>query len=441
MAAMLGWAPFRIWTCDRLKPNEKCRMKLSSVDLLMSTIMLIAATCPAMSEDRSSHTPQPRLEKWINIDWSLGPDLPQGFQDSDGGILGSQLITTCGFCSGGLPEDNRRKPGRYPRGFLTKTWSLNLADAAANWQALPDFPGEARQGVFSVVTEDTLYVWGGFSYSPPFCYQDGFQLQRNSSGDWSWKPLPGLPWKLTSAAMCVVDSKIYLCGGADYDGVTGFFTEHDRAKQNPRMGARFLVYDVKTPDKGWQSQPECPGTPRFVQAFQQVGGKLYLIGGATGDVVKDGTRYGYCTVVDNWSFDPATEKWSRIRDLPVSSGNFPKSSNLVFQDRFIILPGGHQYTYVNNPDGTLRLAYGKASQKRPESGLHNDVFVYDTKSDLFGTGDPLPIDNNLPMSVVRGNQLYLLGGETGGGEIDGKYYGHHPDLLLIGTMTLREGAP
>ena len=38
------------------------------------------------------------------------------------------------------------------------------------------------------------------------------------------------------------------------------------------------------------------------------------------------------------------------------------------------------------------------------------------------------------MAVVRGDEIYLLGGETGGGEIDGVWYGHHPDLLLIGKI-------
>ena len=50
------------------------------------------------------------------------------------------------------------------------------------------------------------------------------------------------------------------------------------------------------------------------------------------------------------------------------------------------------------------------------------------------TADPMPIDNNLPMTVVRGDRIYLLGGETGGGVVEGEFYGHHPDLLLIGKL-------
>jgi hypothetical protein len=29
--------------------------------------------------------------------------------------------------------------------------------------------------------------------------------------------------------------------------------------------------------------------------------------------------------------------------------------------------------------------------------------------------------NDLPMSVVRGDRIYLLGGETGGGIVEGKF--------------------
>ncbi len=383
-----------------------------------------------------SPRPQLEIEHWMDIEWTLGTDLPRGFQDSDGGILGSELITVGGFCSGGLEEDNRRKPGKYPRGFMKTGWSLDLSRPNSNWINLPDFPGDARQGLFAAKVGNSLYFWGGFSYSAPYCYQDGYSLSRASDGQWSWSRLPDLPWKTSSAGICCIGPKIYMCGGADYDGETGFFTEHTRDKQVPRLGARLLVCDTEHLDQGWKELTACPGTPRFVMAFQPVGGKLYLIGGATGDVVKEGQRYGYCTVVDNWSYDPATDQWSRLRDLPVSSGNFPKSSNLVFMDRYLILPGGHQYTYIVNPDGTIRSSYGKAGRKRPESGLHNDVFVYDTLTNQFGRGDSLPIDNNLPMSVVQGNKLYLIGGETGGGEIHGQYYGHHPDLLLIGTLKL-----
>jgi hypothetical protein len=126
--------------------------------------------------------------------------------------------------------------------------------------------------------------------------------------------------------------------------------------------------------------------------------------------------------------------------LPVSSGNFPHSTNLVYKDRYIILPGGHQYDYVINPDGTVREKYGTASRANAKSGLHNDVFVFDAATNRFGTADSLPIDNNLPMTVVDGDEIFLLGGETGGGLVESVYYGHHPELFLRGTIAEARGS-
>jgi hypothetical protein len=165
--------------------------------------------------------------------------------------------------------------------------------------------------------------------------------------------------------------------------------------------------------------------------------QLYVIGGATGDTRRDGTNYGYCTVVDNWRFDTKDEQWTRLPDTPIASGNVPRSTSNVFRNRYIILPGGYQYSYVLNPDGSIRESYGKVNSANLKSGLCNDVFVYDVRTTRFGTADRLPIDNNLPMTVVRDDRIYLIGGETGGGVVDGEYYGHHPDLLLIGTITER----
>src|SRR5206468_11012176 len=100
-----------------------------------------------------------------------------------------------------------------------------------------------------------------------------------------------------------------------------------------------------------------------------------------------------------------------------------------------VLVGGHQYGEVANPDGTIRPKYGVASRRNSYSGLHDDVSVYDVATNTFGTADKLPIDNNLPMTVVRGDEIFLLGGETGGGIVEGEYYGHHPDLFLKGAIT------
>jgi len=140
-------------------------------------------------------------------------------------------------------------------------------------------------------------------------------------------------------------------------------------------------------------------------------------------------------VVDNWRYEPKADKWARLRDLPTSSSLFP-DNKIVFVRRYIILVGGAQYREVSNPDGTARPAYGKPHRYADQGDYFNDVFVYDTRADLFGTADSLPINNSTPMTLVRGDEIFVIGGEADPREMDGEYYGHHPDLFLRGKIGL-----
>jgi len=370
----------------------------------------------------------PRLDKMLKITWTRGPNLPQGLQDGNVGVIGDTLVMACGFC-GGRKEPH--KPERYPRGFLSKAWAIDLAHRDRGWSPLPDYPAAPRQGLGAVTVEGTIYFWGGFNYTTPFCYKEGYRLTQKS-GEWSWQSLPEFPWPVSAVGLCAIGSRIFAFGGADYDE-NRFYTESDRAGKTERQGARLLAIDTKDLAAGWKRLRDCPGTPRWVAAVAAVAGKVYVIGGATGDLTREGKDYGYCTVADNWVYDPATDAWTRLRDLPIGSGNFP-AGHVAFEDRYILLIGGYQYKYVANPDGTIRPTYGKAGRFQDEGDYHNDVFVYDTRTDIFGRADSLPINNNAPMAFVRGDEVFVLGGETGGGWVEGEYYGHHPDLFLIGRI-------
>jgi hypothetical protein len=384
--------------------------------------VVLCATLSAAAFAETPYAPQPEdtLKTMLTITWSRGPNVPQGFQDSNGGVLGHVLVTACGFCAG---HNNDRKPGKYPRGFLNKTWAIDLANEKAGWLPLPDFPGAPRQALYAACVGDAVYFWGGFSYSAPFCHTDGYRLSK-AGADWKWEPLPPLPWPCSSGGTCALGTKIYLFGGADYDA-DKFYTATDRAGKLNRLGAQLLVFDTNTPAAGWKKLTECPGTPRFVEAFAALDGKLYAIGGATG------TPYG--TVVDNWMYDPATDKWSRLRDLPIASGNFP-SGNIVFQDRYLVLGGGYQYDHVANPDGSVRNPYGKPHKFQDKGDYYNDVFVYDTRTGEFGRATSMPLNNNMSMLTVHNGTFMSLGGETGTGVVEGEFYGHHPDLFLKGKI-------
>jgi N-acetylneuraminic acid mutarotase len=310
---------------------------------------------------------------------------------------------------------------------MKKVWALNLKDEAAGWKDLPEFPGAARQGSIGVVVGDAIYYWGGFSYSEPYCYTDGWRLEHKNE-QWTWAPLPPLPWPISGGMSCHLGAKIYALGGADYDSER-FYTAADRHGGHKRLGAQFLAFDTTSIERGWQPLPECPGTPRWVGALAAVEGKIYVIGGATGDP--------YATVVDNWVYDPAAASWARIRDLPIASGNFP-SGQIVFRNRYILLGGGYQYSQIANPDGTTRPPYGTPHRFHDKGDYYSDMFVYDTKSGLFGRADSMPLNNNLSMMLVYRDSVLMLGGETGGAVVEGEFYGHHPDLFLKGAIAVAD---
>ena len=54
----------------------------------------------------------------------------------------------------------------------------------------------------------------------------------------------------------------------------------------------------------------------------------------------------------------------------------------------------------------------------------------------YGFAEGLPINDASP-SQVKLNQstVVLLGGETGGGWIDGEYYGQHPEIALMMSLS------
>jgi len=370
----------------------------------------------------------------LSVEWSAGTHLPQGMQDNHVAQLDGWLVNVLGFCSG---ADEDWKPGLYPRGFLNKAWALNLADKEGGWTALPDFPGVPRQAGLGAVVGDALYLWGGFSYDAPYTYTDGFKLSREN-GAWLWTPLPPLPSPACWSGTTAIGSKIYALGGADYDAQR-FYCLEDRTGRVKRLGARLLVFDTASPALGWVEKTPCPGTPRCLTALAAVGDQLYAIGGIS--MLDNG---GYANVVDCWRYAPNSDTWEQLRDMPIS-GSGSSSSSIVYKDRYVLLPAGYQYGVVLRPDGTEAPAYGtphtiertwKQHPKFETTHYYNHHFVYDTQTNTFGEATPLPFDDVASITVVRGDTVYMFPGETGGFVWDGEYFGHHPEFVLKGTLSV-----
>ncbi|MFH1738072.1 MAG: hypothetical protein ABIH23_03625 [bacterium] len=411
---------------------------LLSAFLVTNAEVLLADTNGSRISQTSvpeSPVPQPQdsLPQMLKFSWSAGPAMPQGMQDNHVALIDNWFISVCGFCGG---HDGDWKPGVYPRGFLNKVWGLDLAREKKGWVDLPPLPGAPRQAMQGIQFDNTLYLWGGFSYSEPYTYKDGYRLSHEN-GEWVWNELPSLPSPSAWAGTCALGSKIFCLGGSDYDRER-FYTLTDRTRQVDRLGSRLITLDTENLDAGWRELAPCPGTPRCLTAAAELDGKMYFVGGVA--VSNSGS---YCNVVDSWRYDPASDTWQRLRDLPISGSGTSPGYHL-YKNRYILLPCGYQYDTLMKPNGAVVPKYGTPTSIKPTWKKHpqfenthyfNHCFVYDTQTDLYGTATALPFDDVASITVILGDTVYMFPGETAGFNWNGEYFGHHPEFVLKGEIT------
>ena len=403
----------------------------------MYSIIMLAVVLSITADVPPSPRPQPceNLPRMFEIEWSAGPPMPQGMQDNDGGLIDNHLVMVGGFCHG---IDDDWKPGKYPRGFLKSAWALDLDNERAGWIELPDFPGSARQEMYGVSVNNEIYLWGGFNYTEPYAYTDGYMLSRRD-GQWRWSRLPDLPRPGGAGSVVALGAKVYLIGGMDYDAKR-YYVWTDRENKIERYGSRLYVFDTNRPDDGWKELAACPGTPRMMSAMAVVDGRIYVMGGYAVD-----RAGGPHSAVDSWRYDPTADGWHRLRDLPVSVSGF-SSGSITLDDRYILLATGYPHPTVMNPDGTVRPRYGKVSRidrsgwkqhpKLEGTTYENHVWVYDTRTNLYGTATNLPFDDHGQTVHVIGHTMFTFPGETAGFWWEGEYFGHAAEFVLKGKISV-----
>ena len=404
------------------------------------------------------------------------------------------MLTAFGYTAGGL------NPGGVS-GFLNSSWTLNTSGAIPRaeqtWKRLPDAPVSGRQEVAAAKIGDALFFIGGFAYSPPFSYNDTLKLEK-IAGVWTWSKLADFPYALSSMGVVSIGQVLYVVGGADYNR-TGFCVQASCTGRTP-LGSGIHSLDTSQTKARWQRLPDLPGVPRWVDLHKDpccvflkhplllipqvnqvhsvtaVRGEIYVIGGALSGPSDWGTTS--FTIVDNWKYTPATKHWTRLADSPMASGNFQTGGDEhgAFLDRYIILIGGYEYSYIAQMNKTISPTAGyksamqmcdpskppplkdqsrchescAASKEQQGSEYYNDVFVYDTQKDEFGVAaassseEPClmpkgcggyPMNDNLPQTNLRGDKLFTIGGECDGRKVCGlETYTHYPRLALVGTL-------
>jgi N-acetylneuraminic acid mutarotase len=269
-----------------------------------------------------------------------------------------------------------------PRGFVVaggtswqkdvKRWlrEARLYDPAADrWTDLPALP-EPLGVAAAAALGDEVWIIGG----------SGGEATSNrvytlKSGAQAWQSGPALPKPIVYASAEAIGSRIYLVGGSsDVQSTVGT--------------ADLWVLDTAARGAGWRTLAAIPGHVRTLAGLVAVGNKLYLFGGYS--EVAPGKP---ANLADAWSYDPGTDRWERLPDLP--AGN--RYMGVVALDSNTVLLLG----------GAITVA-GGADQ------ITDKVWAYRIDRKEYAVVSTLPGINAGMVFVKAGNRIVGIGGEPAG---------------------------
>ncbi|HVT27495.1 MAG TPA: kelch repeat-containing protein [Lacipirellulaceae bacterium] len=308
------------------------------------------------------------------------PDLPTslGLAGSFAGVSAGALIVAGGT---NFPDAPPWKHG-------TKTWhdtAYVLTSPESKWQEGFKLPRPLAYGV-SITIDRGLLCIGGCDDSQN--YADVFLLEWNGQTvtHQSW---PSLPKPTSCAAGALVGSRIFVAGG--------------QSGPNPVTGpSHSLFYMLNLADESphWRVLPTWPGPERFYAVAGTDGRSFFLFSGIR-RVLDKANKPTLEYLNDCYRFDPATEKWSRLTDLPHANAAVASPAPFV-QGCLLLLGRGADGVHV---DRSLehRAAFGR------------EVLCYDVRTANWNTLAPLPFGRAAVTAVPWRGAFVVASGEASPG--------------------------
>ncbi|MDX6330572.1 MAG: hypothetical protein QOI83_2955, partial [Streptomycetaceae bacterium] len=221
------------------------------------------------------------------------------------------------------------------------------------WNAIATM-STAREAPQAAAVNGKLYVFGGWnSNGNPVATTEIYDPTSDT-----WTTGASNPKPYASAGVSVLDGKIYLVGGCDStcSGTTDV-----------------QVYD--TASNTWSSAHAYP-EPTAWLGCGAIRGQVYCAGGSAGTATSKRT----------YAYDPSSDSWTRLVDLPIDLWGTGYSA----ANGQLLLSGG-----VTNGSNTIT----------------NQGFAYDPSAD---TWTALPNSNNTAYRAGAACGLYKIGGSSGG---------------------------
>ena len=250
------------------------------------------------------------------------------------------------------------------------------------WKKGAPFP-EADEELYGVTVNNKLYVFGGWDGGKA----RGVAYEYDPVTD-KWTKKTSMPRPAHHAALAAANGKIYVMGG--------FIPPKDTAI--PVGGAWEPIdnaWEYDPAADSWKSLPPLPGK-RGSAVAAEVGGKIYVIGGAT---TMEGSKdpffsfFGPSRVLGtNEVYDPATNKWESRAPMSV--------------------PRNHAYSGVVN--GKIYVIGGRTGHGFILSATNTDVVEeYNPISNTWSVPkERMPTARSGGASGSDGRRIYVAGGEV-----------------------------
>ena len=259
------------------------------------------------------------------------------------------------------------------------------------WKKGAPFP-EPDEELYGVASNGKLYVFGGFGGGKA----PGLAYEYDPASD-KWTKKQPMPRPAHHAALAAVNGKIYVFGGFVAPATTAI-----------PLGAAWEpiadAYEFNPATDSWKPIAPVPGK-RGSAIAAEVGGKIYVIGGATtmdGDKAPFFTAFGPAKVLaTNEVYDPATNTWESRNPMSV--------------------PRNHAFSGVVN--GKIYVIGGRTGHGFILSATNTDVVeAYDPASNTWSMPkERMPTARSGGASGTDGRRIYVAGGEVTTTELVGAF--------------------
>jgi N-acetylneuraminic acid mutarotase len=259
------------------------------------------------------------------------------------------------------------------------------------WKKGAPFP-EPDEELYGVTVNGKLYVMGGWDNGKA----RGANYEYDPATD-KWTKKSPMPRLAHHAALAAVNGKIYAFGGFVAPTNTPI-----------PLGAAWEpiadAYEFNPATDSWKPIAPLPGK-RGSAIAAEVGGKIYVIGGATtmeGDKAPFFTAFGPAKVLaTNEVYDPATNTWESRNPMSV--------------------PRNHAFSGV--VDGKIYVIGGRTGHGFILSATNTDVVeAYDPASNTWSMPkERMPTARSGGASASDGRRIYVAGGEVTTTELVGAF--------------------